>query len=81
MIMPEPTGGFSDVSFLSYAGSAVYFLIDGQTGFKAGDTFIFTSAGVFPEWNGEYVISSVTWDGSVSTLTTTTIGTAFVAGN
>ena len=81
MILPDPDAGFADVGFVSAAGSAVYFLVTGETGFKAGDTFVFTSAGVFPEWNGEYVISSVAYDGSVSTLTTTSIGTALVIGD
>lgn len=81
MILPNPDSGYADVGFISNAGSAVYFLVNGTTGFKAGDTFVFTSTGVFPEWNGEYVISSVVYDGSVTTLTTTTIGTAFVSGS
>ena len=79
--LPEPDGsGFSDVSFTSAIGSAVYFLLDNNPNLKPGDSFYFRSSAFFTSFDGEYVVAGTALDGVSYKLTTTCIGTADVIG-
>lgn len=80
--LPDPTdSGFIDVSFYANIGSAVRFELDNNPNLKPGDSFFFRTSGVFPTYDGEYVIAGTAFDGVVYKLTTTCIGTEDVIGS
>ena len=77
--LPDPGDtGYTSVVFVSNIGSAVYFLVDALTPFKPGDSIVFKSSDSYADYDGDYTLASVSYDGFTSTLTTTCIGTANV---